>query len=134
MSTRRQFFAGCALCAVTGLAATPAGAQAPAVRRTILQSSDVPGTNLVSHLVVVEFPANATIPRHTHPGIATGLVLEGELELAMQGRPALTLKPGDSLLIPNALPHFERGGPAGCRLVASFTVEKDKPLATPAPE
>ena len=136
MATRRQFFSGCALCAAMGLVATAAEAQAPAAsaRRTILQSSDVAGTNFINHLVMVEFPANLAVARHTHPGAAAGLVLDGEFMVAMQGRPVASFKAGDSLLIPASLPHSETGGPAGCRVLVSFTVEKDKPLASPAPE
>ncbi len=132
MALGRRVFAGCAICAAIGIATREAGAQAAAARRTILQSTEVPGTNMVTHLVMVEFPANGGNPRHTHPGITTGIVLDGELELAIDGMPAATLKAGDSLLIPNARPHVERAGAAGCKAAVTFTVEKDKPLASPA--
>ncbi|WP_198372872.1 cupin domain-containing protein [Roseomonas rosulenta] len=131
----RRFFAGCALCAAVGLVAggRQAGAQPAAAQRRILQTTEVPGTDRVTHLVVVDFPPNGGNPRHIHPGVTTGLVLTGELELAMDGQAALTLKPGDSLLIPNRQPHVERAGAAGCSVVVSFTVEKGQPLAMPAP-
>ena len=132
MALGRRVFAGCAICAAIGVATREAGAQPAAARRTILQSTEVPGTDMVTHLVMVEFPANGGNPRHTHPGITTGLVLEGELQLTIDGMPAANLKPGDSLLIPNALPHVEQAGGAGCKVAVSFTVEKGKPLASPA--
>ena len=123
-----------AICAAAVGIATgrDARGQAAAARRTILQSVDVPGTNLVSHLVVVEFPPNGGNPRHTHPGVTTGLVMEGELVLTVDGVGAATLKPGDGLAIPHARPHIEQAGAAGCKVAVSFTVEKGQPLASPA--
>jgi quercetin dioxygenase-like cupin family protein len=132
MALGRRLFTGCAICAAIGVATRDAGAQPAAARRTILQSAEVPGTDRVTHLVLVEFPANGGNPRHTHPGVTTGLVLEGELQLAIDGMPTATLKAGDSLLIPDARPHVEQAGAAGCKAVVSFTVEKGKPLASPA--
>lgn len=139
MISRRRIFAGCALCAATGLVATAPDAEAqqqPAVgpTRTILQTFDVPNTNLVTHLVMLQVPPNLLVARHTHPGIATGYVLEGELEFVMQGRAPQRVRTGESVAVPPDLPHTERSGPAGCRAVVHFTVEKGKPLAIPAPE
>lgn len=132
MFTKRGFF-GCALCAAIGaVTGRDALAQPAATRRTIVQSTDVPGTNLVSHFVIVEFPPNGGNPRHTHPGVTTGLVMEGELVLEIDGMPAANLAPGAGLSIPNARPHVERAGPAGCKVAVSFVVEKDRPLASPA--
>lgn len=132
MATRRGVFLGCAICAAVGLAKEAAQAQPAAARRSILQSSEVPGTGMITHLVMVEFPANGGNPRHTHPGVTTGLVLEGELELLVDGAAPARLKPGESLLIPTARPHVERAGATGCKAIVSFTVEKDRPLASPA--
>lgn len=131
MLTKRGFF-GCALCAAIALRDGRAEAQTPTTRRTILQSMDVPGTNLVSHLVIVEFPPNGGNPRHTHPGVTTGLILEGRLELEIDGMAGSSMTPGQGLSIPNARPHVERAGPEGCKVAVSFVVEKDKPLASPA--
>ncbi len=132
MATRRGVFMGCAVCAALGLAKGSAEAQPAAARRSVLQSSDIPGTNMVTHLVMVEFPANGGNPRHTHPGVTTGLVLEGELELVVDDAAPARLKAGESLQIPNAKPHVERAGAMGCKAIVSFTVEKGKPLASPA--
>ena len=37
---------------------------------------------------------------HTHPGIETGYVLEGEVLMSVEGQPDRTLKSGDSYVIP----------------------------------
>jgi quercetin dioxygenase-like cupin family protein len=45
------------------------------------------------------------IARHTHPGIESGNILEGSMELPIQGRPTLELKPGDAFQVPPQTPH-----------------------------
>lgn len=136
MKTGRRLFAGCAICAAIGgaMGVRGAAAQTATARRTILQSSDVPGTDRVTHLVLLEMPPGGINARHTHPGVTIGMVLDGELEVAMVGREPQLLKPGETVLIPTAVPHSERAGPSGCRAAVSFTLEKGKPLASPAPE
>jgi hypothetical protein len=44
-----------------------------------------------------------------------------------------TLKAGDSYTNPAAVPHIAKAGPQGVKLIATFVVEKDKPLATATP-
>jgi quercetin dioxygenase-like cupin family protein len=132
MLSRRRLFAGCAICAAAGLVATGAGAQAPAVWRSILQSADVPGTNQVTHIVMLAMAPAATSPRHTHPGVAMGYVLAGDLEFTFAER-KVTIRPGESLTVPPDTPHVEVAGPNGARVLVTFTIEKGKPLAIPAP-
>ncbi len=132
MLSRRKLFAGCALCAASGLVASAASAQAPTATRRILQSLEVPGTNQVTHIVMVEFAAGALNPRHTHPGVALAYMVDGELELSLPDR-TLTAKRGESFNIEQDVPHAERGGPDGARALVTFTLEKGKPLAVPAP-
>jgi quercetin dioxygenase-like cupin family protein len=132
MLSRRRLFAGCALCAATGLVASDANAQAPAVTRTILQQADVPGTNMVTLNVMLEMTPAATSPRHTHPGVAMGYVLAGDLEFTFADR-KVTIRPGESLTVPPDTPHVEIAGQNGARVLVTFTIEKGKPLAIPAP-
>ena len=74
MLTRRGF-AGCAICALTGVIATDASAQAAApvattgYTRKILSRMDGPTPGYVTILVEAELQAGGTIARHTHPGI-----------------------------------------------------------------
>jgi anti-sigma factor ChrR (cupin superfamily) len=97
MLTRRGFagFASCALCAVTGFAATEASAQgAPAattsgVTRKILSQTDGPFPGYVTMLVEAQIEAGVPVARHTHPGIESAFVLEGGFELPIgASRPA----------------------------------------------
>jgi hypothetical protein len=99
MLTRRGF-TSCAICAVTGFIATDASAQgappaANGITRKILSQMDGPAPGYVTINMEVEVAAGATIGRHTHPGIESGYILEGGVELPIEGHPTLMLKQGD---------------------------------------
>jgi quercetin dioxygenase-like cupin family protein len=135
MLTRRGF-TSCALCAVTGFAATAAETQQPAatpgVKRTILQQIDGPVDGYVTIIVMAEIEAGAQVARHTHPGIESTFIIEGSSELSVDGQAARMVKAGEGLQVPANTPHSVKNGDAKTRLVANYIVEKGKPLASPA--
>jgi quercetin dioxygenase-like cupin family protein len=116
-----------------GLALCVARAQQPGVRRTDLQRHDlsVPGREVVQ--VRVDIDAGAVAPKHRHPGEEIVYVIEGALEYQVEGRPPVTLKAGDVLFIPAGAVHAAKnvGSGNGAEL-ATYIVEKGKPLVTPA--
>jgi quercetin dioxygenase-like cupin family protein len=138
MLTRRGF-ASCAVCAVTGFIATDASAQGapPAatsgVTRKILSQLDGPVPGYVTINVEAEIEAGATVARHTHPGIESGYIIEGSLELPIEGQATKALKPGDAFQVPPGTPHAG-GKPSDkkTRIAITYVVEKGKPLASPA--
>lgn len=137
MPTRRGFGA-CALCAALGLVASRAGAQSEraqtsGVTRSILQKTEFPGDRYATILMAVEIAPGATVARHTHPGVESAYVLDGGGELKVQGQPDRTVKAKDGFQIPAGVPHSFQGGQQPTRLVITYVVEKDKPLASPAP-
>jgi quercetin dioxygenase-like cupin family protein len=135
MLTRRNFSV-CAICAIAGFAATAVGdaqAQTPGLKRTILQKMDFPD-NYVTITASVEINPGAAVARHTHPGIETVYVLDGDFELSVKGDPARKLKTGDSFHVLREVPHSARNGDKPTRLLVTYVVDKDKPLASPAPE
>ncbi len=108
-------------------------AQAPAMKRTVLLKEDLamPGQELVQ--AIVDLPNVARSGRHTHPGEEVAYVLEGEIIIAVQGKPPRTLKAGDTFFVEKSRIHEtinESGAPA--KILVTYTVEKGKPLATPA--
>ena len=110
-----------------------AGAQAPAFKRTVLQQGDisVPGREAVT--AVAEFQPGASPGRHTHPGEEIAYVLEGKVLLEREGMPAVTLNAGQTFLIPAGTIHNATNtGPTTARVLATYIVEKGKPIATPA--
>jgi quercetin dioxygenase-like cupin family protein len=141
MLTRRGFagFASCAICAITEFIATDASAQgappAPTtgVTRNILSQMDGPMPGYVTVNVEAIVEAGAVLARHTHPGIESAYVIEGGLELPIDGQPTRQLKVGDGFQVPPGTPHA--GGKASdkkTRLAITYVVEKGKPLASPA--
>lgn len=112
--------------------ATAPLASAP-IKRIPLQKSDVPGTNLEAITAIAEVAPNVTIGRHSHSGIETGYVLEGEATMFVDGQPPRAMKPGDSYTIPAGVVHDVRSGAAPVRALATYIVEKGKPFAVPAP-
>jgi len=137
MLSRRNFGA-CALCAIAGFAATgvitEAEAQPAGLKRTILQRTEVPDTKYVTVLVSVEIEPGTVVARHTHPGVESAYVLEGEAELSVQGQSPRKIKAGDGFQIPPETPHSARNGDKPSKLLVTYVVDKDKPLASPAPE
>lgn len=109
-----------------------AATQSPTIKRTPLQKFDVPGTNHETVIGLAEIVANANIGRHSHPGPESGYVLEGELILLVDGQPQLPLKPGQSYQVPPGAVHDAKAGAQGAKVIATYVVEKGKPLATPA--
>ena len=82
---------------------------------------------------MAEIAPNVNIGRHTHPGPESGYVLEGEMVLIVEGHPAQPLKVGESYQVPSGAIHDALSGPQGAKVIATYVVEKGKPLATPAP-
>jgi quercetin dioxygenase-like cupin family protein len=140
MPTRRSFagFVTCAICTTTGFLATDAGAQSPpaampGLKRKILSQTEGPMPGYVTILLETEIEAGATVARHTHPGIESTYVLEGEIEVPIQGLPTKTYKAGEGFQVPANTPHAgAKIGPKPVRLGSTYIVEKDKPLASPA--
>ena len=103
------------------------------IKRTPLQAMDFPeGYRTV--IGIAEVAPGVEAGAHSHPGIETGYVLEGEVAMMVEGEAEVTLKAGDSYAIPAGKVHNVRTlGDQPTRVIATYVVEKDKPLSTPAP-
>jgi quercetin dioxygenase-like cupin family protein len=118
--------------AAVGFAGT-AFAQQSGIKRTPLQKVEFPD-GYVTVSGIAEIPAGGSAGRHTHPGIETGYVLEGESEFLIDGQPPKLLKAGDSYFIPAGVVHDAKvHGDKGAKVLAVYVVDKTKPLASPAP-
>ena len=116
----------------SGLVVQVAAMQLAGTRRIDLQRHDlsIAGREVIQ--TIVELEAGVSSARHTHPGEEIVYVLEGApLEYDVQGRPPVTLKPGDVLFIPAGAVHAAKnvGTRKGAEL-ATYIVEKGKPLLT----
>lgn len=109
-------------------------AQAPALQRTIVQTSDVsvPGREAV--VAKVEIAPGGVAGWHTHPGDEISYVMEGEAEVLIAGKPNRLVKAGEAFVIPAGTVHSGKNpGSVPTKLASVYVVEKGKPLATPAP-
>jgi quercetin dioxygenase-like cupin family protein len=94
---------------------------------------ELPDGKTVAVLAFVEVQPNLVSPRHLHPGVEVGYVLEGSIEFTIGEQPPKTFDKGDSFSIPLNSPHVAKAGPNGAKLLNTFMVEKDKPLVIPSP-
>ena len=125
-----QIMAVAVLIVGSGVALRVAAAQQAGTKRTDLQRHDLsaPGREVVQ--VRVDFDPGYVAPRHTHPGEEIIYVIEGSLEYEIAGKVA-RVKAGDVLFVPAGAVHTAKnvGGGNGAEL-ATYVVEKGKPLIT----
>ena len=126
----RKILLGLAVVAVAG--AGVAIAQQSGIKRTPLQKLDFPaGFNTVT--AIAEIPAGGAAGRHTHPGAETGYVLEGELELLIDGKPPMKIKAGESYQVPEGAVHDAKAGEKPLKVFGIYIIKAGEPLAKPAP-
>ena len=106
----------------------------PGITRTVLHKTDFPGNQYATVLFLAEIAPGATVPRHTHPGVESAYVVEGEADFVMGTETPKHVKAGDSWQMPAGMPHAFRNGNQTTKLIITLVYEKDKPLASPAPE
>jgi quercetin dioxygenase-like cupin family protein len=112
----------------------PAIAQKQNVTRAVLQSIKFPGVRYITESVLVTVAPQAVVGRHTHPGVEMGYLVSGAGTLSIDGQPVRSLKAGDTWAIPEGVVHALRNtGDQPERIVATYVIEKSKPLATVAP-
>lgn len=132
---KRRNFVSCAICTAVGLAATSANAQTPPpFTRKIIKQTEFPGDKYVCVLVEVDIEPNGLVARHTHPGLESTYFSTGGGTLSVKGQPDRFVKAGEGFQIPPEVPHKVQNGPERTHVIVTYIVEKDKPLASPAPE
>jgi quercetin dioxygenase-like cupin family protein len=111
----------------------PASAQQSGITRTPLQTVDFPpGYTTVS--AIAQIAPRGCAGSHTHPGIESTYVMEGEMLLKIDGEPDRVVKAGDSFQIPAGVVHDACvAGSSPGKVLAVYVVEKGKALATPNP-
>ena len=101
------------------------------IKRTVIRTFDYPpGYTTITG--IVELAPNTCSGRHTHPGIDSGYVMEGDFVLKIDGKPEQTFKVGDSYQTLPQEPH-DACSVSGNKLLDTWVMEKGKPLASPAP-
>jgi quercetin dioxygenase-like cupin family protein len=108
-------------------------AKAPQAERKILGRHDqtgVPGKEVV--IGTATFPSGSVIAFHTHPGDESGYVIKGSVIVKIRGAADIALKTGDGFFNPRGSVHSVVAGPEGATVVATWIVDKDVPMSTPA--
>ncbi|WP_331315876.1 cupin domain-containing protein [Methylobacterium mesophilicum] len=130
----RRMFTGCAICAALGVVADDVSAQGPGgIKRTITSRADGPMEGYETLQVVVDLEPNFVLDWHTHPGTEAGYTVGGVGELRVKGKDAQMLRAGSSWVTAAETPHMLQNGSEATKLLVTFTVQKGKPLASPAP-
>jgi quercetin dioxygenase-like cupin family protein len=139
---RRIVFALIAVVALAGVVAymTSASGQAnketrddlagKLARREVQRSPlSIPSREMVQ--VETLIPAGVESGWHVHPGEEVGYIIAGEVEMKVEGRGTIILRPGDGFLIPPRTPHNARDlGPETGRMLSTYIVEIGQPVAT----
>jgi len=116
-----------------GIAGGAAIAQAPGFTRTPLQTQPI-GASTTYHVVQAraEFAPGVVAGKHTHPGEEFGYVIEGTLLLEVAGQAPRTVKAGEAFYVPAGVVHDGKNiGTGPAKVLATYVVEKGKPVATP---
>ena len=119
---------------ITGLAVLAASAVLAAdggVARKIFDRMDVPA-GYETVVGSADMPPGAAIGRHTHHGVEFGYIAEGEVEFTVDGEKPYRLKAGGFYRIEAGKVHDARSVGGSAKAVATWVVEKGKPLAEPA--
>jgi quercetin dioxygenase-like cupin family protein len=89
----------------------------------------IPGREMVQ--VETLIPAGVASGWHIHPGEEVGYIVAGQVEMRVQGRATVVLKPGEGFLIPPRTPHNARDlGPETGRMLSTYIVETGQPIAS----
>lgn len=119
------------LAGASGLAAQeqpPAGFAGNKVTPLVkMDLSGVPNRQVIANLY--EVPAGKMVPLHFHHGDEFHLVLSGEWDAQVEGKPDHIMKPGDSQYVERERWHGGKVVSAEpLRLLGVMIVEKDKPI------
>lgn len=107
-------------------------ANAQGIKRTPWQKVELPD-DYDTITAIAEIPSGGASGRHTHPGAGTGYVLDGDLELVIDGKEPIKLRAGESCLIPLGAVHDARtSDDKPLKVLGICIITKGQPLATPA--
>ena len=108
-------------------------AQQSGFTRTPLQDQPISVAGHHGVTARVDITPGVESGRHMHPGEEFGYVLEGVLQLEIDGRAQQTFKPGDVFFVPAGVVHNGRNpGSVKTTFIGTYVVEMGKPLSAPA--
>lgn len=110
-------------------------AQAPAeIRRAILLTAPLAAPGYQGVVGRGEVPPGLAAPKHTHHGDELVILLEGEVEVEVEGTPPVRVKAGQAMHVESGKAHQPKSvGTVPAKFISVWIVEKDKPLAVNVP-
>lgn len=116
-----------------GLALAVEPAKAPGIVVKPLLKTSLSGDATKDVVVAFgEFPPGASTGRHTHPGDEYATVLEGTLEILVDGQPARQVGAGEAYHNARDVVHETRGvGERAAKVVSTFVIDKGAPVLVP---
>jgi quercetin dioxygenase-like cupin family protein len=107
-------------------------AQQPGFTRKLIQDQNLSIADRHAVQALAEFIPGGAAGKHTHPGEELGYVVEGTLELLIDGQPPRVVKAGEAFFVPAGVVHDGRNvGSGPAKVLATYIVEKGKPVASP---
>ncbi len=91
---------------------------------------DGPVEGYVIVMVRAQASGGDLVARHTHPGIESTYILEGEELVMIDGQSDKLCKAGDWFQVPAGVPHSVKIGPNGAVMVGNYAIPKGQPLAS----
>jgi len=76
-------------------------------------------------LSVVEIGANSEMPSHTHSHEQAGMVIEGELEMGINGE-VRKLGPGEIYIVPSNVEHYVRSGETPAKVLGIYSPVREE--------
>ncbi len=131
---KKSILAAAALGLVCAASASAAPSSGYVPKRTVLQQTEVPGSNMTVFLVETDLEPNTVAARHTHPGVEISYVLAGEADFIIEGKGTMHVKAGGSFRLESGVKHSVKVGPTLTKILAVYTIPKGADMATPAPE
>ncbi len=126
----RKLFLGAAVIAFW--TAGGVAAQQTGFVRVPLQTQELSTPGRIAVQVRGEFDSGFGTGRHTHSGEELTYVLEGEIEVRVDGQPPRVIKAGETFFLPAGVVHEGvNTGSAKVKVLATYIVEKGQPLASP---
>lgn len=122
---------------VAGAVATIAvtRAQSPSeIKRTILLTKALAAQGYNGVVGHGEVPPGLAAPRHFHHGDELVVLLEGEVEVEIDGAPSVRVKAGEAMHVETGRVHRPKSvGQVPAKFISVWIVQKDKPLTVNVP-
>jgi quercetin dioxygenase-like cupin family protein len=118
-----------------GFTAVMSKAQAPGeIRRGVLLTKPLSIQGYNGVVGRGEVPPGMAAPKHFHHGDELVVLLEGEVEVELDGAPSVRVKAGEAMHVEAGKVHRPKSvGQVPARFISVWIVEKDKPLAVNVP-